>query len=138
MGQSKSKAENKRYTLLIYQDEEPFINPLDDKRSVIFTCLYYDEHKKRFIEVYIYEGGDIFYDVNKARTDIKSLREQSSRSAEDKVPWETKAQSAKGKAQEKINVSTKGTKCRVRSTWKNKFKKFMINDLYKRGINFNP
>ena len=100
MGQMSTKSKSKcknipRYTLLIYQDEEPFINPLNCDKEVTFTCLYYDEHKKRFIEVYIYEDKSIFYDVNN---------------------WEKK---------EKIDVTQK---------WKNKFKKFMINDLDKRGI----
>ena len=75
MGQINSKRKvNCPYSLLVYQDEEPFIYPKRDsneeqsQQKIIFTCTYHDEIKRRFIEVYIYSDGKVFYDITESKT----------------------------------------------------------------------
>ena len=115
MGQINSKRKvNCPYSLLVYQDEEPFIQPRrrcsrghgphpgrdsnEEEEKIIFTCTYHDEIKRRFIEVYIYSDGNVFYDITESTT----------------------------QGHRKVKVSTK---------WKNKFFMFMLDDLDRRGIN---
>ena len=102
MGNNESKVKN--YTLLIYQNEGTFINPLKDQvlgstSDVIFTCMYTKKVLKTgenlFYEVTIFKNNEVYIQV----TNLLDRRE--------------------------INLSNKK---------KQKFIKFMIKDMKERNV----
>ena len=70
MGNNESKVKTKRgYTLLIYQNEGTFINPLKDQvLDVIFTCMYTKKVMKTgenlFYEVTIFKNNVVYIQVS--------------------------------------------------------------------------
>ena len=70
MGNNESKVKTKRgYTLLIYQNEGTFINPLKDQvLDVIFTCMYTKKVLKTgenlFYEVTIFKNNEVYIQVS--------------------------------------------------------------------------
>ena len=67
MGNNESKVKN--YTLLIYQNEGTFINPLMDQvLDVIFTCMYTKKVLKTgenlFYEVTIFKNNEVYIQVS--------------------------------------------------------------------------
>lgn len=105
MGNNESKVKTKRgYTLLIYQNEGTFINPLKDQvlgsaSDVIFTCMYTKKVLKTgenlFYEVTIFKNNEVYIQVS----NVLDRRE--------------------------INLSNKK---------KQKFIKFMIKDMKERNV----
>ena len=103
MGNNESKVKTK-FTLLIYQNEGTFINPLKDQvlgsaSDVIFTCMYTKKVLKTgenlFYEVTIFKNNEVYIQV----TNVLDRRE--------------------------INLSNKK---------KQKFIKFMIKDMKERNV----
>ena len=104
MGNNESKVKTKCYTLLIYQNEGTFINPLKDQvlgsaSDVIFTCMYTKKVLKTgenlFYEVTIFKNNEVYIQVS----NVLDRRE--------------------------INLSNKK---------KQKFIKFMIKDMKERNV----